>query len=101
MNEYEHISYNYRFGKVYREFWGQHIKNSIEAILVHLKDEHDIEVEGIYLENYRSPEPIIVVNGNLPIAELKRKFSSDSSLSFTDSKVVSSDPWVTIEGQGD
>jgi hypothetical protein len=99
MKEYEEISKEFRFGKVKKEFWSKHVQKKVKAIVSYLHEEHGLEIEGIYLENYKSHEPVIVVNGALPTAELIEKFIPSDSLEYKGNKIYSTNPWVTIEGK--
>lgn len=98
MKEYEEISKEFRFGRVKKEFWGKHIQKKVKAIVSYLHEEHGLEIEGVYLENYKSHDPVIVMNGLLPIIEIETKFNPSNSLEYKGNKIYSTTPWVTIEG---
>ncbi|MFW5440517.1 MAG: hypothetical protein ACKE5M_07505 [Methylophilaceae bacterium] len=98
MKEYEEISKEFRFGKVKKEFWNKHIQKKVKAIIAYMQEERGLEIEGVYLENYKTAEPVIVMNGPLPLEAIESKFSSSNTLEYSNNKIYSTTPWVTIEG---
>ena len=98
MTEYEEISKEYRFGRVKKKYWHKYVQKKVKALTAYLLKEHDLEIEGVYLENYRSPEPILVMNGSLPLNEIEAEFGSSSTFEIKNKRIYSTNPWITIEG---
>ncbi|MCS4309157.1 hypothetical protein M2404_003520 [Rheinheimera pacifica] len=98
MTYYRVISSNYRFGRVLDEYVNKYMPKDILPLVEYLRSEHGLELDGIYLENYKSPDRIIVMKGMLPIEDLRVKFPEGGGLRYGNGVVVSDASFSSLEG---
>lgn len=70
----------------------------IGKIVTYLIEEHSMQLDGIYLENYKCPDRIVVMKGQLPIDAIKKQFGKIHGLAFSDSKITSGITYSALEG---
>lgn len=98
MSYYEIISHGYRFGRVLPEHVEARMPEDLGKIVTFLQNEHGMLLEGIYLENYKSPDSVVVVKGKLPMHQLVSKFSGMPGLRFGEQSIVSDTTFSILEG---
>jgi hypothetical protein len=57
-----------------------------------------MQLEGLYLENYKAPDTVVVMKGSLPIDLLKIQFGSIEGLRYEGAKVISDKTFSSLEG---
>jgi hypothetical protein len=99
MDYYETISNDYRFGRVLDHLIERYMPNDLRPLVEYLAAKHGLKVEGIYLENYKAPDRIVVVDGKLPIEDLKSRFPEGNGICYGDGCVQSDKTFSTLEGR--
>lgn len=99
MTYYERISHNYRFGRIYDHLIYEYMPEDIGKIVQYLVSEHGLAVEGIYLENYKSPDLVIVMNGKLPMHDIAVNFRHMKDIRFAEGGIVSDRTYSSLEGK--
>lgn len=97
MNYYETISHGYRFGRVFDDRVEEYMPDDLRPLVQYLVREHGMELIGIFLENYKAPDRIVVMSGALPMDDLRRLPESDG-LRFTEWRVESDKNFASLEG---
>jgi hypothetical protein len=57
-----------------------------------------MQLEGLYLENYKAPDTVVVMKGPLPIDLLKSQFGGIEGLRYEGCKVISDLSFSSLEG---
>ena len=95
---YEDIPHNYRFGRVFDDKIDKHMPTALKPLVDFLVSECGMEIEGIYLENYKAPDTVVVMKGTLPIEILKTRFPEGSGLRYGFSTIGHDETFCTLEG---
>jgi len=98
MSYYEVISHSYRFGRVLPEFVETHMPEDIGKIVAFLQNQHGMLLDGIYLENYKTSDRIVVLKGAHPMRQLVKKFSAMPGLRFKAQSIVSDATFSSLDG---
>jgi hypothetical protein len=98
MSYYEVISQSYRFGRVYDHLIEKHMPEDIKKLVDYLSKEHGLALDGIYLENYKAPDRVVVMKGKLPIEALRAKFPEGNGLRYSETTVISDKTFSSLEG---
>ena len=98
MSYYEIISNEYRFGRVYPHLTQKYMPKDIGKIVQFLTSEFGMTLDGLYLENYKTPDVVVVMKGALPMAAIKERFSNMQGVRFGERVVVSDATFSSLEG---
>lgn len=97
MSYYDVISHDYRFGRVYAHLTEKYMPEDLLPLVAYLQATHGMELDGIYLENYKAPDRVVVVRGALPIEELKSRFPEGNGLRYSPVGVTSDVTFSSLE----
>ena len=98
MTYYAVISDSYRFGKVLPGHVSEYMPADISELVAYLMESHGMELDGLYLENYKSPDRVAVMTGPLPIEALETRFAHVPGLRFGRNVVISDNTFSSLEG---
>ncbi len=98
MSYYRVISKEYRFGRILDDMVEKYMPEDLRPLVEYLISNHGLAFDGIYLENYKTPDRIVVMRGTLPIAELRARFPEGNGLRYGASTVVSDRTFSSLEG---
>jgi hypothetical protein len=98
MSYYEVISNEYRFGRVYPHLIQKYMPKDIGQIVQYLTSELGMVLDGLYLENYKTPDVVVVMKGKLPMAAIKERFDNIQGIRFGEHVVVSDATFSSLEG---
>ena len=82
----ETISHSYTFGRVFDDQVDKYMPEDLRPLVDYLIREHGMSLVGIYLQNYKTPDRIVVMSGALPMAALRQ---SSVTASFASGTVAS------------
>lgn len=99
MSYYQEISHGYRFGRVYDHLVNERMPVELRPLVDYLMAERGMRLDGIYLENYKAPDTVVVMDGALPMEDLKARFPESTDLRYTDTAVYCDKSFSTLTGK--
>lgn len=98
MTYWDKIAHPRFFARVRASEVATHMPNDLAPLVDYLACEHGARVSGLYLENPKSPEVVIVMDRALPLDVLRREFPGTDRLHYTDYEVLSDLTWSRLVG---
>lgn len=98
MSYCEVMSNEYRFFRVYPHLIQKFMPKYIGRIVKFLASEFGMVIDGLYLENYKTPDVVVVMSGKLPMAAVKERFGNMRGIRFGERVVVSEETFSSLEG---
>jgi hypothetical protein len=86
---WEKIEHPRFYGRVQEAEIARQMPEDIAPLAYYLVRKHGMAITGIYLENYKSPERVVVMDRTLPLDELQAAFPPTHGLRYTDWGVIS------------
>ena len=75
-------------------------KNGISELLEYLAAAHGLSVSRVLMSNPKAPDYLIIVNGLLPMEELKERFSMMPGMRLTEFEIVFLHHYASVIGDG-
>ncbi len=89
MSHYDIISdREYRYAKIHKDQEQAYIPGDLKQVIDFLLNENGHTLEGVYLENPKFPEIVVVINGRLPIDLIRSRFSDSPQVTLSARSVV-------------
>lgn len=89
MSHYDIISdHEYRYAKIHTDQEQAYLPGDLKPVIDFLLNEHGMTLAGVYLENPKFPEVVVVVNGRLPMDLIKTRFTDSPQLRLSARSVV-------------
>jgi hypothetical protein len=98
MNYWDKIEHPRFYGRVRDSELAAHLPEDLAQLANYLVTDHAMTMEGLYLENYRAPERVLVMNGPLPLMALKEAFPAKNGLRYTEWGVISDKSFSQLVG---
>lgn len=101
MSYWNRIDHPRFYGRVQDSEMTRQMPEDLAPLAYYLVRECGMAIEGIYLENYRSPERVVVMDHALPLDELQRAFPAREGIRYTDWGVISDATFSQLVGPQD
>lgn len=98
MSHYTVIPNAYRFARINDDQVGKYMPSDLAPLANFLIESCGMQLDGIYLENYKGPDTVVVMRGKLPIDALKGRFDTVEGLRFGVDCVVSDMSFSSLRG---
>jgi hypothetical protein len=95
----ERIDHPVYYGRVRRRKHADYVPDTLAPLLAFLHEAHGLQVEDIFLENHKSPVAIIVMDGELPMAELVLRFPQTEDLKYAEKEFWSLAGFTSVQGK--
>lgn len=98
MSYWDKIDHPRFFARVRESEVASRMPSDLAPLVDYLVREHGTRVSGLYLENPKSPEVVVVMDRALPLDVLRRAFPGADRLRYTDHDVQSDLTWSRLVG---
>lgn len=98
LSDYVVISHAYRYARISDDRIDKYMPQDLAPLVAYLVKHCGMKLEGLYLENYKAPETVVVMDGLLPIDLLKSQFGDIEGLRYGETAVISDRSFSSLEG---
>lgn len=98
MSDYVVISHTYRYARINDDRIDKYMPQDLAPLVDYLTKQCGMQLDGLYLENYKAPDTVVVMKDPIPIDLLKRQFGDIEGLRYEGAKVISDKTFSILEG---
>jgi len=97
--DFERINHSGYYGRVRPHRQSHFVPDTLAPLLDYLHQAHGLNIDAIYLENYKSPVATIVMDGALPMDELILRFPPGEDLKYGAGEFWSLSAFTSVQGK--